>query len=138
MKLVDKTDPILHQVMPETTKGKYLDRIIHEMFELIDDVGIGLAANQVGITERLIVMDVKGIRQAVINPVITKRFGGKKKSHEGCLSYPNQRVKKTRYKQVLLEGYNEDWEPVRLKLRGLPAICAQHEVDHLNGITIGE
>lgn len=98
--------------------------------------GVGLAANQVGVLKRIIVVYANGLRLRLINPVITKCYGGKITGLEGCLSYPGVEVKMTRYKNIVVEGFDGDWKPVTLKLRGFIAYCVQHEIDHLNGKTI--
>ncbi len=100
--------------------------------------GIGLAANQLGQLDRVIVVHANGFKQAIINPIITKSYGGKTLNREGCLSFPGLQTKVIRHKQIIVEGYDANWKPVKRKLKGLAAYCVQHEVDHLNGITINE
>lgn len=97
--------------------------------------GIGLAANQIGETRRIIVIHAKGFKQAIVNPVITKSYGGKVMNQEGCLSFPGRTAKILRSKQIIVEGFDQDWKPVKRKLKGLTAYCVQHEVDHLNGVS---
>jgi len=130
------SDPALHTVcedIPESNVNNLLDSMWATMY---GQKGIGLAAPQIGETKRAIVMHVNGLKLELINPVITKMYGGKTTSKEGCLSYPNKRVSMLRYKQVVIEGYDRNWVWKKRKLKGLAAMCAQHEVDHLNGITI--
>lgn len=88
--------------------------------------------------KRVIVIQTKGFRQVLINPVITGGYGGKSKQKEGCLSFPRLLVQKIRNKQITVEGFNEYWKPVTRKLKGDAARCVQHEIDHLNGITIND
>ncbi|MHA1835399.1 MAG: peptide deformylase, partial [Candidatus Odinarchaeia archaeon] len=129
------SDPALHTVcedIPESNVNNLLDSMWATMY---GQKGIGLAAPQIGETKRAIVMHVNGLKLELINPVITKMYGGKTTSKEGCLSYPNKRVSMLRYKQVVIEGYDRNWVWKKRKLKGLAAMCAQHEVDHLNGIT---
>jgi len=135
--LVSGRDPILHQVCRYVNQDEYIDKIIDHLWNVMyQNRGIGLAAPQVGIDIRMFVMDVNGFKQEFINPAITRRYGGKGRSIEGCLSYPGKEVKKIRHKQFVIEGFDANWVPVRFKLKGINAYCVQHEVDHLNGITI--
>jgi peptide deformylase len=98
--------------------------------------GIGLAAPQVGISQRIIIVSVEGFRHALINPVIVKRFGGIVKSREGCLSFPGRVVTKWRDRNIRIEAYDPEWNLLKLRVRGLASRCVQHEIDHLDGITI--
>jgi len=98
--------------------------------------GIGLAANQVGELQRVIVVHADSFKQAIINPVITKSYGGQTTSKEGCLSFPRLNVPMVRSRKIIVEGFDQNWKPIKRKLKGLAAYCVQHEVDHLNGITI--
>ncbi len=130
-------DPILKTVALEVPEGENVNELISAMFlTMRKNNGVGLAANQVGELKRVIVIGIDGFQQEFINPVITKRYGNKGKSVEGCLSFPGQVVKMKRYKRIIVEGFDRDWQPIKRKLKGFTAYCVQHEVDHLNGITI--
>lgn len=139
MKLVDKTDPILKTVCPPVPDG--LDRagIIEGMFEVMREKrGVGLAAPQVGVLERIILIEYGSYCTAIINPVITKKPGKIVTSiDEGCLSFPDLRVNRKRHKRVTVEGFDQNWAPLKLDVRNFAAFIIQHEVDHLNGVTIG-
>lgn len=100
--------------------------------------GVGLAANQVGETKRIIMIDNGGFKAVILNPVITRRYGGQVNSKEGCLSFPGKLALVVRHKQITVEGYDTDWIPVAFKLKGVNAIVVQHEVDHLDGISCVE
>lgn len=100
--------------------------------------GVGLSANQVGELKRIIVIHADGFKQVIINPVIIKTYGGKSTQKEGCLSSPGLQVVKVRFKQIIVEGFDENWKPIKRKLKGLAARCVQHEIDHLNGVTIND
>ena len=136
MKLVHSNHPALRTVSQDVPRGENVNPLICVMWSIIERGGIGLAANQVGELKRVIVVDTNGYRQAFINPVITKRYGGRVTSREDCLSFPGKTAKKIRYKRIIVEGFTPDWEPITRKLKGIAAICVQHEVDHLNGVTI--
>lgn len=127
----------LHSVSNEVPFGANLNSEISKMFSLMESSGgIGLVANQVGMTDRVIVVDAKGFRSAIINPVITRRSGKRKVSAEGCLSFPNKKVKVIRDEAITATGFDSLWNPIKKNCRGLLAFCIQHEVDHLNGVTI--
>ncbi len=139
MVLVYKTHPALHQVSKEVPKGTDCIFLFTALYDKLHrHQGVGIAAPQLGILSRVIIIaaDSEGTPIGLINPVITRRYGSRVKGIEECLSYPGVQKSMTRYKRVKIEGYTHDWQLVRFKLRGLAARIAQHEVDHLNGITI--
>ncbi|HMB35728.1 MAG TPA: peptide deformylase [Methylomirabilota bacterium] len=129
-------DPILRrkamhvqEVTPE------LRRLISDMVEtMFHQVGIGLAAPQVGIPYRLLVMDDgKGGARALVNPVITQRSGSVV-DEEGCLSLPGIYADVERSKSVTIEATDEDEQPINIEATGMQARVIQHEMDHLDGI----
>lgn len=127
----------LHVPAFEVASGEDVSALINDMWRLMyEHKGIGLAANQVGELRRVIVVHAKGFKQAFINPVIVRRYGGRKAEREGCLSFPGATVTKVREVQIIVEGFDQDWNPIRRKLKGLAARCVQHEVDHLDGKNI--
>jgi peptide deformylase len=110
--------------------------IIADMTEtMYDEVGIGLAAPQVGISLRLIVVaDDEGRNvQALLNPAITDR-GGEATAEEGCLSIPGVFAPVTRAAWVKVEAQSVAGKPVTIDARGLRARVLQHEIDHLDGV----
>ena len=99
--------------------------------------GVGLAANQVGISERIAVIDVKQEQNdedqvILINPTIIKSEG-EVDGNEGCLSLPGIHTPKKRAQYVEVESYTYDGEKVIIKGEDLLAVALQHEIDHLNG-----
>ncbi len=115
---------------------EYVRRLIDDMLETMRAAsGVGLAANQVGLLRRIIVVDVGAGVVAVINPEITA-CGEGEKAEEGCLSLPGQRVPVKRAPRIELRGLDRDGQPLVLSAEGLFARALQHEVDHLNGILI--
>jgi peptide deformylase len=92
-----------------------------------------LAANQVGVTQRVAVVGVEGDRFAMINPVITKAEG-RARAEEGCLSIPEIYGEVTRAERIVLEATGPDGQPFRRELDGYLARAVQHEIDHLDGI----
>lgn len=137
LSLRKKGYPTLYQTASAVAQDTDLYYDVKQMFHIMDDHdGIGLAANQVGLLQRIIIVDANGIKQEFINPVITKRFGGLTNSKEGCLSFPGAMVLKVRCRRVTIEGFTHDWQPIKRNLKGVAAYVVQHEVDHLGGKNI--
>ena len=108
-----------------------LDDLVETMY---DQVGIGLAAPQVGVSLRLLVLDEgRGVPRAYINPVIVQQ-GGEVVGEEGCLSLPGIFADVKRAQWVVVEARDRTWAPVHQRASGLFARVFQHEVDHLDGI----
>jgi peptide deformylase len=120
----------VREVTPE------IRRVIGDMVEtMYNQAGIGLAAPQVGIPYRLLVMDDgKGGARALINPVITSRSGGSVVDEEGCLSLPGIFADVERSKTVTVQATDEDGQPFDLAATGMQARVIQHEMDHLEGV----
>ncbi|CAN5711559.1 peptide deformylase [soil metagenome] len=112
--------------------------LIGDMFETMYDAeGIGLAAPQIGISRRVIVVDVReeGAEPfALINPRLVETGQEREKGEEGCLSIPGLAAPVDRPLRVAVEGMNADGHPVRIEGEGLLARCLQHEIDHLDGV----
>lgn len=109
-------------------------KFIDDLFETMDAAkGVGLAANQVGITKRVAVVGVENDRFAMINPVVTSAEG-RIRAEEGCLSIPDIYGEVTRPERIVLEAIDQDGKPFRRELEGYVARAAQHEIDHLDGI----
>lgn len=114
--------------------------LIRDMFDTMYDAeGIGLAAPQVGVSERVMVVDVtdedgKHQVHALVNPVIVEAASETDKATEGCLSIPGLEEDVIRSVRVVVEGLSPSGEPVRIEAGGLLARALQHEVDHLDGI----
>ncbi len=110
--------------------------LVKDMFETMrDEKGIGLAATQVDVHKRVIVMDVSENQdepRVFINPTIVAKQGTEI-SEEGCLSVPNNYAKVERAEQVTVTAFDENGEEFTLEADGLLAICIQHEMDHLIG-----
>lgn len=137
MRMVDGDDPVLHQVAEAVPENYNASLLLHVMWcEMYDSKGIGLAAPQMGESVRVIIIDAGGLKTEILNPVITQRKLGKVRSTEGCLSYPGAKVTVLRDKMIVVEGFDMSWRPIKFKLRGIAAMCVQHEIDHLNGVTI--
>jgi peptide deformylase len=110
--------------------------LIRDMAETMYEApGIGLAATQVNVHERVVVIDVsedQSSLQAFINPEILER-SGEQVGEEGCLSVPGVYDKVVRAERVKVRALNEKGESFELEADGLLAVCIQHELDHLDG-----
>ena len=130
-------DPMLRRRAAEVTEvTPELRRMIADMIEtMYDEVGIGLAAPQVGISLRLLVVGHEEGREprALINPVIVAR-GGEVTAEEGCLSIPGIFAQVTRSEWVDVEATDADGHAVKMRGHGLLARVFQHEIDHLDGV----
>jgi peptide deformylase len=115
-----------------------LIKTIHEMFDtMYNHNGIGLAANQVGLDKSLLVFDCSNDAdspQCLINPVV-KVANGEILHQEGCLSFPGIDLIISRARTIVVEYTDINGKEVKKTFKDLEAICIQHEIDHLNGIT---
>ncbi|HEX3533639.1 MAG TPA: peptide deformylase [Gemmatimonadaceae bacterium] len=128
-------DPVLRKpTRPVTEVTDELRKLIADMFETMYAAeGIGLAAPQVGRTERLAVVDVEGAKYALINPEIVSKSGPSEKAEEGCLSIPDIYGDVERPSEVIIRALDENGEPYEASGSGLLGRCFQHEIDHLDG-----
>jgi len=95
--------------------------------------GVGLAANQVGVMRRLVVVDIGDGLIQMVNPVIVNS-SGEQIGQEGCLSIPNLWGKVKRPEKVVVKAYNERGKRIEIIAEGLLAVVLCHEIDHLDGI----
>ncbi|MFT6086324.1 MAG: peptide deformylase [Glaciecola sp.] len=113
-----------------------IQTLVDDMFDTMkDEKGIGLAASQIDVHKRVVVMDVSEEQdepRVFINPQIIKEEGSTI-SEEGCLSVPNNYAKVERSEKVTVTALDRDGKPFELEAEGLLAICIQHELDHLKG-----
>jgi peptide deformylase len=135
---------ILHFPDPRLrTRAKPVELVDDDIRCLIDDMletmyisqGVGLAASQVNIHRRILVMDVSETRDqplCLINPGIVKK-SGKERSDEGCLSVPGIFEPVERAEKITVTAQDRDGESFSLDAEGLLAVCIQHEMDHLEG-----
>jgi len=96
--------------------------------------GIGLAANQVDVLKRIIIVNTKDGPLALVNPELKRKSFKKEKDEEGCLSIPGVYGIVKRHHRLLVIAYDRDGQKVKIKAKGLFARVLQHEVDHLDGI----
>ena len=140
------------QILTEPNKilrqiSKPVERVSKEDQILMDDMletmyaanGIGLAAIQIGVPKRIIVMDLSGKEEKkepryFVNPIIKNKNSDKATYEEGCLSVPNQFAEIDRPSTCVVEYLDYDGKKKILNAEGLLATCIQHEMDHLEGI----
>ena len=142
-KIVTEPDPILKQISKNVDQvGKEEQKLMDDMLETMYKAdGIGLAAVQVGVLKRIIVMDIskdenKKEPMYFVNPIIKNKSIEKSVYSEGCLSVLNQFIEVERPSNCEIEYLDYNGEKKILNASGLLATCIQHEIDHLNGITI--
>ena len=141
LQLTPNTHPILHEKVKKCSYD--LDRIemskiLHE--NMVHHEGVGLSANQIGINKRVCVINVKE-PLVLINPKIVEKSKEQFVFPEGCLSFPNDKIKTTRYQDIVVEADNHQG---RLSFSAnskdindaFECVCVQHEIDHLDGITM--
>lgn len=139
LKIRKFNDPILRE------KAQPVERVDEEIKELasqmakimLENEGMGLAAPQVGISKKLIVVATspeKGEVFALINPRIIRKSKQKRKGEEGCLSFPGIFLEIKRSEEIEVEGMNLDGEKFSFTARDILARVFQHETDHTNGI----
>ena len=124
------------EIVIDDITGEKIQSLIDDMIETMKKYnGVGLAAVQVGVLKRVIVIDVEDENgpYVLINPQILKTKG-EKECDEGCLSFPNQFGKVIRPTEVLVEYYDRYAKKVKLKAKDLLAQAICHECDHLEGI----
>ncbi|KJF16602.1 MULTISPECIES: peptide deformylase [Acidithrix] len=132
-------DPVLRQRTKavDTIDGS-IARLCEEMIEVMRIApGVGLAANQIGISKSIFVYDIGDGSRVVLNPVITET-SGEWTYEEGCLSVPGLFWPITRPKVVHLEGIDLNGDPVSIEGDNLLGRVFQHELDHLNGVLLVE
>ena len=139
--ILTEPNKLLRQVSkPVKEVGKEEQKLMDDMLETMYAAnGIGLAAIQIGIPKRIIVMDIskdgnKNEPLYFVNPVVKNKDILKSTYEEGCLSVPNQFAEINRPKNCEVEYLDYNGEKKLLKAEGLLATCIQHEMDHLEGI----
>ena len=130
-------DPILRRKARKITKiDNYIEKLIDDMIETMRAAnGVGIAANQVGVLLRVVIIEIPDEDQVrvLINPEITK-MEGERIIEEGCLSIPGYRGELTRSLKVRARATGRDGKPIRIKADGLLAQALEHEIDHINGV----
>ncbi len=147
-KIVTLPDAVLRRRAHTVTKfDKNLQTLIDDMIETMRDApGVGLAAPQIGLSERIIVVEYYEREEdeekedapkkvyALLNPEIVKKSEETLIGIEGCLSIPGLVGDVERHATIQVKGFNRHGKPMKLKAQGWLARIFQHEIDHLNGI----
>jgi peptide deformylase len=137
LNILEYPDPRLRKVAaPVTTFGPEIQRLVRDMAETMHAApGVGLAATQVDVHKRIIVIDISEARDELrvfINPEILEAEG-EAECEEGCLSVPGYYDKVTRAARIRVRAQDEHGTSYELAADGLLAVCIQHEMDHLVG-----
>lgn len=128
----------LHKVSEEVREEENYQETVKDLIDTLNasEIGVGLAAPQIGISKRIFVINRKEIKNLVcINPEIISAVG-RMKFDEGCLSFPNRFVRKTRKQFVKIKFRDIYFREKEMQFSGVDAICIQHELEHLNGVTL--
>jgi len=133
-------DPVLRKKCENVTEiNPKIKEIAADMAETMEKKqGVGLAAPQVGINKKIIVINPDPLQDkgvlCLVNPKIIKKSEEREIGEEGCLSFPGIFLKIKRAREINVEAQNIKGEPVKMKAEGLLARVLQHEIDHLDGI----
>jgi peptide deformylase len=135
-KIVQYPNPILKEKAKPVTKfNERLHKLLDDMAETMYDArGVGLAAPQVGISKRVMVVDVGDGLIEMVNPEIVEKRGEQISPPEGCLSIPNLLGEVRRAQWIRVVGQDRHGNSVEMEVEGFKARAFQHEIDHLNGI----
>jgi len=145
-RIYETPDPVLRQISkPVETFDRELKTLVADMFETMYEApGIGLAAVQIGVPIRLLVIDLQEPEEeggnpvrdprVFINPEILWHSDSEVPYTEGCLSVPEQYAEVMRPDRIKAKWQNEKGETFEEEIEGLLAVCLQHEMDHLNGV----
>jgi peptide deformylase len=129
-------DPVLlTPADPVTDFDGQLRRLIKDLTQSLDDAqGSGLAAPQIGVSQRVFVFDVDGMRGHLVNPGLEFPDDDEQDGPEGCLSFPGLYYDVKRRKNVVAQGFTGHGDPVQVVGTDTMARCLQHETDHLDGV----
>lgn len=136
-KILHYPDPRLRrQALPVDTVDDEIRTLIDDMAETMYQApGMGLAAPQIDVSKRILVIDISEARnnlRVLVNPELLTQEG-EQTMEEGCLSVPGVYEEVTRAEKVTVRALGRDGKPFELEADGLLATCVQHEIDHLNG-----
>ena len=129
-------DPILRKKCEKIEKvNNEIKDLIEKMIKIVQkNQGVGLAACQIGLAKRVIIVRTEQGYQAFINPEILWQSREKEIMEEGCLSFPQMFLRIKRSKEVEIKALTKQGKDIHIKVQGILARIFQHEIDHLNGI----
>ncbi|NQV89226.1 MAG: peptide deformylase [Parcubacteria group bacterium] len=131
----DELRKISEKVSDKEIGTKELDTLIDDLIETMEiENGIGIAAPQIGVHKRIIIIDTGDGPQALINPEVTARSLRKVESEEGCLSVPGVYGMVKRHREIKARALDRHGNEMKFRAKGLLSIVFQHEVDHLDGV----
>lgn len=125
-------DPVLYQACDELTENDDISFIDDMMKIMRDNNGVGIAAPQIGISKRAVIVE----SEVLINPVITWMSEGTARGKEGCLSFPGVTANIERHISVKVDYFDRSFNKISRQFTYFPAVIVQHEIDHLNGICL--
>ncbi len=131
-------DPVLREHARDVTEfDRSLRKLARHMIRVMHEApGVGLAAPQVGVLQRLLVYDIDDDPRALVNPVLSEVSDEIEEADEGCLSVPGVTMPVERAVRLRVQGFDASGEPVDFHAEGLEARVIQHETDHLDGVLI--
>lgn len=134
--IVKYPDPILREKAVKVTRfNERLGKLLDDMAETMYDAhGVGLAAPQVGISKRVMVVDVGEELMEMVNPEIIEKSGEQMEPPEGCLSIPGLLGYVKRANTIRVKGQDRNGNPIEIEAEGFLARAFQHEIDHLDGV----
>jgi len=135
MEIVTYPEEVLRQAAEPIEE---IDQGVRDLADKMTEVmfkaeGVGLAAPQVGVGKRLIVVNLEDDFHILVNPELVEASDEKESSEEGCLSVPGPEAPVSRAKKVVVRGKDLDGNEIKLTREGLGARVFQHEIDHING-----
>ncbi|MFC1752841.1 peptide deformylase [Thermoproteota archaeon] len=138
LKILTHPNPLLKQRSVKVTAfDKHLEALVRDMIETLhtDPNGVGLAAPQIGVLQRVIIAEFEGRAMVLINPKITK-CEGSVVDYEGCLSVPGYCLNVVRAEKIIVEAQNMKGQQIQIHESDFFARIIQHEIDHLDGMSI--
>ncbi len=136
-KLIKQGNPILLEVAVEVEHGDAIRELTNAMKAILEyNRALGIAAPQVGVSKRIIMLRTDDSTYTMINPVIVRRWGKTIFTTESCLSFPGMKRKIPRDEWVQVEYVDENYMGKMRRFSKMNAIVVAHEIDHLDGITL--
>lgn len=139
LRILTEPDPVLYRKSVDVAdpSDPFIQRLILNMRETLKkNKGIGLAAPQVGVNKKVILINLWKDEYVLLNPRLTYKSRDQEVGEEGCLSLPGVYLNIERSKRVRVKALDQNGKKIKIKAKGLLARVLQHEIDHLEGILI--